>query len=232
MQSSAIIEVKDFDFSYGKKEVFSSFSMSVAPGSVHGILGANGAGKSTLFNCLFEHHKYPGITVAEGYEKEFCYLQTEPYHYPYMTGMEYLKIVCPPFSRTNIELWNEVFRLPLGEYVHNYSTGMKKKIALLGNILLGKKIMLLDEPTNGLDLETNEFFKLLVLRLKECGTTLIISSHVLDVLFTACDRITHIGGPGIVATYGKNEFGLLTAAMQANYGNKQQAILEKVLPIP
>ncbi len=231
MQPATVISIKDFDFSYGKKPVYRGFSLDIKSGRIHGFLGANGAGKSTLFNCIFHHEKYGAITTAEGFEKELAYLQTEPYFYPYMTGMEYLKIVCQPRKHSGIEQWNEVFQLPLGDYVHNYSTGMKKKIALLGNILLNKKILLLDEPTNGLDLETNEFFKLLVHRLKDHGITILVSSHILEVLFSICDAITLLGGHDKANTYSRAEFEQLKAAVQTGYGNKQQAVLDKLLPL-
>jgi ABC-2 type transport system ATP-binding protein len=229
MQPGAIIEIKDFTFSYGKTTVFSDLSLTIANGTIHGILGPNGAGKSTLFNCIFEHNKYESISVKESHKKEFAYLQTEPYFYPYMTGMEYLNIVCLPEKRSDIELWNEIFQLPFDEYVHNYSTGMKKKIALLGNILLGKKILLLDEPTNGLDLEANEFFKLLVMQLKKSGITVIISSHVLETLFNTCDFVTMLSKPAI--TYNKTEFEQLNLLLQVDYGKKQQEKLDRLLPI-
>ncbi|HEY9178429.1 MAG TPA: AAA family ATPase, partial [Flavipsychrobacter sp.] len=144
---------------------------------------------------------------------------------------EYLKILSGNVAPQQISLWNEIFQLPLEEYVHNYSTGMKKKIALLGNILLNKKILLLDEPTNGLDLETNEFFKLLIKRLREHGVTVLISSHILETLFGISDTITFLSGPGKATSYDKTEYQQLTTAMQTDYGNKQQAILDKLLPM-
>lgn len=231
MQPSAIIELNDFSFSYGKKQIFNNLSMVIEQGTVHGILGANGAGKTTLFNCIFNHHKHNNIVVEDSYKKDIAYLQAEPYYYPYMTGTEYLKILSNNAIHQQISLWNEVFQLPLDDYVHNYSTGMRKKIALLGNILLDKKILLLDEPTNGLDLETNEFFKLLIKRLKHHGVTVLISSHILEVLFSSCDVITLISGQGNTTSYNKAQYEELTIAMRKDYGNKQQAILDKLLPM-
>lgn len=231
MQPSAIIELNSFSFSYRRKNIFNNLSLVIEQGTVHGILGANGAGKTTLFNCIFNHHQYPGIVLDDSHKKEIAYLQAEPYFYPYMTGAEYLKILSGNIVAQQISLWNEIFQLPLEEYVHNYSTGMKKKIALLGNILLDKKILLLDEPTNGLDLETNEFFKLLIKRLKDYGVTVLISSHILEVLFSTCDSITLLSRPGKVTTYDKTKYEQLTMTMQMDYGNKQQAILDKLLPV-
>lgn len=229
MQPEAVIKINDFTFSYGKTNIFSNLSLSISIGTIHGILGPNGAGKSTLFNCIFEHHKHDAISVKESYRKELSYLQTEPYFYPYMTGTEYLNIVSPPEKNSDINLWNEIFQLPLNEYVHNYSTGMKKKIALLGNLLLGKKILLLDEPTNGLDLETNEFFKLLMAHLKKTNITVVISSHVLETLFNTCDCITMLSKPAI--TYQSTEFEQLHLLLQSGYTNKQQEKLDSLLPI-
>lgn len=231
MQPTAVIKLNNFAFAYGSKPVFTGISLHIAQGTVHGILGANGVGKSTLFNSIFNHHQHPAIDVADGYEKELAYLQAEPYFYPYMTGMEYLKIVAPQDKHTTISAWNEIFQLPLGEYVHNYSTGMKKKAALLGNVLLNKKIMLLDEPTNGLDLETNEFFKILISRLRERGTTIIISSHILEVLFNTCDSITLISSADTANTYHKQDYEQLRLTVQSDYAHNKQAMLNELLPM-
>ncbi|MEZ5015521.1 MAG: ATP-binding cassette domain-containing protein [Flavipsychrobacter sp.] len=231
MQSSTVIELKSFSFSYGNKPVHKDLNLLIEHGTVHGILGANGVGKSTLFNCLFHNYLHDAMHVAKGYEKELAYLQAEPYHYPYMTGMEYLKIICAKEKHADIKDWNSIFQLPLGEYVHNYSTGMKKKISLLGNILLDKKIILLDEPTNGLDLETNEFFKVLIAKLKQTGKTIIISSHVLEVLFSICDTITLISSIDKSATYTVENFGELKTTVQSNYGTDKQEMLDKLLQV-
>lgn len=230
MPASTILKLDHFNFSYGKKNIFEDLNLGFEQGMVHGILGPNGAGKSTLFNCIFNHTKFDPIKPTEGYEKEIAYLQTDPYFYPYMTGMEYLKIINRHTEKADAEKWNEVFQLPLDEYIHNYSTGMKRKVALLGNILLNKKIMLLDEPTNGLDLEANEFFKLLIARLKQRGTTIFIAAHILDVLFNTCDTITLLKSGNTTKTYRKEEFEELSSVIQTRYGDKMKSALDELLP--
>ena len=99
--------------------------------------------------------------VHETVGKAIAYLQSDAFYYPYMTGSEYLQIMAGGKLETEMAAWNKHFNLPLNEYVHRYSTGMKKKVGLLGVLLLKKDLLLLDEPTNGLDLETVEFVKAL-----------------------------------------------------------------------
>ena len=231
MEPDSIIEIENFSFSYSNLNVFNNLSLKIEKSSVHGILGANGAGKSTLFNSIFNHNKFDAITPAAGYEKELAYLQTESYFYPYMTGLEYVSILCQVKKTVDIALWNQIFQLPLNEYIHNYSTGMKKKIGLLGTVLLDKKIVLLDEPTNGLDMETCEFFKILVARMRQLGITIILSSHILESIFTTCNRITLLEGPDSAITYEKTAFEKLDSIIKANYTHQKQAVLDQLLPI-
>ncbi len=214
MAASTILQVTDFSFSYGTKPVLQNFSLALQRGGIHGLLGPNGAGKTTLFNCLFDAHKFPQIDVDETVGKAIAYLQSDTFYYPYMTGGEYLEIIAGGKLTPEIAAWNVHFDLPLNEYVHRYSTGMKKKIGLLGVLLLRKPLLLLDEPTNGLDLETVEFVKEVLLQLRSAGKTVLISSHIYESLLQVCDRITLLEPqePGI--TFERAAFGELTTLLE------------------
>ncbi len=213
MAAPTLLQVRDFSFSYGTKPVLQNFSLPLQAGSIHGLLGPNGAGKTTLFNCLFDAHKFPQIGVDETVGKEIAYLQSDAFYYPYMTGGEYLEIIAGGKLSAEIAAWNVHFGLPLNEYVHRYSTGMKKKVGLLGILLLKKELLLLDEPTNGLDLETVEFVKAVLLKLKSAGKTVLISSHIYESLLQVCDRITLLEPQGPGLTFERVDFGGLTALL-------------------
>ena len=230
MQIKTAIDVKDFSFSYGKQQVLQDLSLQVDMGSVHGIVGPNGTGKSTLFNCLFSHHRFPEITIQPGLEKEIAYLQSDTYFYPYMTGMEYLSILSKKKDKRVISHWNQIFELPLQEYIHHYSTGMKKKVALLGVMLLDKQILLLDEPTNGLDLDSCESVYLILERLQAKDKTILISSHIFETLTSSCDRIT-LMKDGAASTYEQASFPDLEKIIKCNYQEKYELLLDELMPL-
>lgn len=230
MPTKTAVELKGFSFSYGMHPVLQDFSLRVAAGSVHGIVGPNGTGKTTLFNAIFQHHKYPEISVSAGLEKEIAYLQTDTYFYLYMTGLEYLQILSGRKSREQINRWNQLFDLPLPEYIHHYSTGMKKKVALLGLILLDKKILLLDEPTNGLDLDSCEVVYLILERLRAAGKTILISSHIYETLTQSCDRITLMQGAAAPETFERPAFDELGRRIKSGYQQKFRGVLDVLLP--
>jgi len=185
-----MLEIKKISVSYGKNSVLENLSAQFSASSIHGILGVNGAGKSTFFNSLYGSKK-----VDEGevlldqvplVKRDIAFLQTENYFYPLMKGKEYLQLVAP---KKDYQVWNEIFQLPLDEFVEDYSTGMKKKIAFLGLILLDRKVYILDEPFNGVDLQSNEILISIIKSLKEKGKYVLISSHILSSLLIMSDNI-------------------------------------------
>lgn len=229
MPFETALEINKFSFSYGKKKILNDLSIGVASGSIHGLVGPNGTGKTTLFDAIFQHHLYPEIIIASGLEKEIAFLPTDPYFYPYMTGMEYLRIVSGKKEKQEIERWKDVFDLPLQEYVHHYSTGMKKKIALLGVVLLNKKILLLDEPTNGLDMDSCEAVYLILEKLKLSGHTIFITSHIYETLTKSCDRITLLQSGLPCRTFERKEFDQLADQIKGDFQEKFQLLLNELL---
>ena len=112
-------------------------------------------------------------------------------------------------SISDIEKWNKLFELPLFDYVENYSTGMKKKLAFIGIIAMDRSILILDEPFNGVDIESNEKLLQLLVRLKSTNKIIIITSHIIESLTRICDRISLIEHGLIKTTFEKNEFPIL-----------------------
>ncbi len=189
-----MISINDLHISYGKKKVIENLSVSLTEGNIHGIVGLNGAGKTTLLNTIFGLKKQEKGTIQWKNEsisrKSIAFLPTEPFFYPNITGKEYLEIF--PGNNFNLEKWNALFKLPLNNLVDNYSTGMKKKLALLSTIKPGKEILILDEPFNGLDLETTRILRSVILNLKKQGKTILISSHILETLTNLCDFLYYL----------------------------------------
>ena len=150
------------------------------------------------------------------------YLPTEPYFFSHMTGLEYLQLLC---NARNIELVNpeekNIFELPLQQYAINYSTGMKKKLALMALLLQGNEVLILDEPFNGVDIQSNILITEILHQLKAKGKTILISSHIFSTLAENCDEIYLLKDGCIVEKAGRERFSELEEAMKTiTIGNK------------
>ena len=219
-----MITIENLAKSYGTKKVLENINLNLEKGKVYGIVGENGSGKTTLFKCISGLEKHTGtITCEYGTPKEFLgYLQTEPYFFSKITGNEYLKLLCNARNINHIDL-NEknIFDLPLNEYAATYSTGMKKKLAFTAILIQENKLFILDEPFNGVDIQSNIIITELIHKLKEMGKTILISSHIFSTLNDTCDEIFLLKNGTINKSVLKNEFSLLESEMKEfAIGNK------------
>ena len=153
-----MIKIKKLSKFYGKNQVLNSIDLEFKKGKIYGIVGENGAGKTTLFRCLSGLENYKG-TITSDYTKlkdHLGLLLTEPFFFSKITGKEYIRLLANArqMKLTNIEEKN-IFDLPLNQYASTYSTGMKKKLALTAILLQQNDIFILDEPFNGVDIQSN-----------------------------------------------------------------------------
>lgn len=185
------IKLIQFAKQYGAKTIFDPISVEFKRGHIYGIVGKNGSGKSTLFKCIAGLETYENSIDTTNLNIGF--LPTEPYSINKITGNEYLTLLTSArkIEKGNINKKN-IFNLPLNEYIENYSTGMMKKIALMGLLLQKNDIFLLDEPFNGLDLESNLILKEIIEVLKRKNKIVLISSHMLENLISISDTIYYI----------------------------------------
>ena len=188
-----MIKIKNLSVSFSNNAVLVDISVDLQPNQIYGIVGLNGSGKTTFFNALSK-----SIQVTNGYmefngnpisDKDIGYLESVNFFYSRITGNEYLKIFSQTNPSFNLNSLQNFFKLPLDDLIETYSTGMKKKLALLGLLKKNRSIFLLDEPFNGLDLESNKILELIITALKEKEKTLFISSHIIDPLLKLCDVI-------------------------------------------
>ncbi len=213
-----MITVKSLYKSYGKNEILKGINLSFEKGKVYGVVGRNGAGKTTLFNCISGIEKYKGEVVCEQQPlKDYLgYLQTESHFYSRITGEEYIRLFCNARGVTVDDMEkSNLFNLPLNEYASNYSTGMKKKLALLALLLQKNDYYILDEPYNGVDLESNILISEIIKKLRELGKIVIISSHIFSTLEDVCDEICLLDEGKISNKYEKENFKDLSAKMQS-----------------
>ncbi|AZA73924.1 ABC transporter ATP-binding protein [Chryseobacterium indoltheticum] len=203
-----MLEIKNLSVSFKDKDVLQSLNLEIEEGIIVGILGKNGAGKTTLFESLYQSQKYSGEILWKKQKllrENISYLETENYFYPYITGREYLSYFAKDKLLKTIEL-AEKFQLPLEKYVQYYSSGMKKKLALIGMLMLDKPINILDEPFNGVDFEGVHLLYDIIRELKQSNKIVMISSHIIETLFHTCDRIVILENGLISNIFEKSDF--------------------------
>ena len=216
---------------YTKSRVLDSLCLNLSEGRIHGIVGLNGAGKTTLLNALYGLVKIDsGEISCEGEKitkKVLSYLATENFFYSNITAREYLSL----FKNTEFDSdkWNGLFSLPLDQIIDSYSTGMKKKLALLGILKQDKPIMILDEPFNGLDIETCRVIRSILLRLKDRGKTIIITSHIIETLTNLCDYIHYLENGTILYSKEKHEFAEFERDLFESIENKNIELLNELI---
>ena len=187
-----MIKIKELSKLFGNKEVLKNLSMEFSKGNVYGIVGENGAGKTTLFRCIAGLESYSGeiISDVKPLKNHLGLLLTEPFFFTMMTGREYIRLLCNARGKTNVDIDSKnIFDLPLEQYALTYSTGMKKKLAITAILLQENEYFILDEPFNGVDIQSNIILTEIILKLKELNKVVIISSHIFSTLSDTCDEI-------------------------------------------
>ena len=222
-----MIQVNNLTFSYGKSLVINQLNWNLACGRVHGLVGMNGAGKTTLFNLLagWLNPATGNIMLRNSpIRKNNCgFMETNPFFYPMITGREYLQVFMLKNKAFEPEPWNRIFKLPLDEVVDNYSTGMLKKLSLMGMLALDRELLILDEPFNGLDFEAVRQVQQILPALASKGKTVIVSSHITESLTTISHSISLLREGKIDFTLQKDQFGDLESMIQSSGGPSLEA---------
>jgi ABC-2 type transport system ATP-binding protein len=212
-----MISIRNLTKRFGEKEVLKNISIEFEKGKVYGLVGENGAGKTTLFRCIanLENHEGEIVADCQPLKNHLGLLLTEPYFFPKITGMEYIQLLC---SARNIRIDHmdkrNIFELPLNQYAATYSTGMKKKLALTAILLQDNHYYILDEPFNGVDIQSNILITEIIHKLKSLGKTVIMSSHIYATLSETCDEIQMLHDGNITQTVQRSQFAALEAEMK------------------
>ena len=193
-----ILSVNDVHKSYGKEKVLKGVSFEIEEQQIIALIGPNGSGKSTLLNIitnllaadrgeitiLNKHNKDPDIF------REIAYMQDNSVLYDYLTGYDHLQFIGDVQGISKKQIMETAERIGndgyLNKKVKNYSLGMKQHLLLAMAILNQPKLLILDEPLNGLDPTSAIRVRELLLELSKGGTTILLSSHNLGEI----DRVT------------------------------------------
>lgn len=217
---------------FGAHDVLTGVDLAVPAGEVHGLVGRNGAGKTTLLATIAGFVEARAGTIAvhgrEAQLRDLAYLPVDEYFYGHITGREYLGIFREPTQASRdesrwdawAEKWATAFELPLDQLIDGYSTGMRRKLAIVGALRLQRSVLLLDEPANGLDLEANQLLILVLRELAAQGAAILVTSHVLEALEAACDRIHLLDGGRIAGSYTLAELPALRTILLGDAGRR------------
>jgi ABC-type multidrug transport system ATPase subunit len=203
--------------SFGDKVALRDISFAVPKGQICGLLGPNGAGKTTLFRLMMGILKATQGTLLidrlDAFEDRVAvkrligFLPDEPIFYSYLSGREVLELSAAmhgldvPASMERLTPTIAQLRLAedIDNYAEDYSRGMKKKLGLLLALLHEPKLLVLDEPTNGLDVESTHLFYDLISETARQGTTVLFSTHLMDHVTRLCSHAVIINEGTVVA---------------------------------
>jgi ABC-2 type transport system ATP-binding protein len=208
---TAIIEVENLTKSYGSKRGIIDVSFQVEEGEVFGFLGPNGAGKTTTIRTLMALLKadtgtarIAGLDVWQesvAIKKIVGYLPGEPALDPNLTGgqiLEYFAHLRGGVDQTYLKELIRRFELDPSRRFRHYSSGNKRKVVLIQAFMARPRLLILDEPTNGLDPINQHEFTRLVDETRADGRTVFLSSHILSEVEQLCERVGIIREGGLV----------------------------------
>lgn len=214
--SELILKCENISKSFGKKQVLSDVSLNVYEGDILGFIGPNGAGKTTTIKLILGLQKMNsgtveinGFDIKKNFEKAISRVGTiveNPDLYMYLTGYQNLKLIKNLYKNIDKERIDEVVKLVkldqrINDKVSKYSLGMRQRLGIAQALLHKPNLLILDEPTNGLDPEGIKELRDLIKKLaKKEKMGILISSHNLAELESFCNKITIIKNGKVVET--------------------------------
>lgn len=191
---------------FGSKIIFENTTITIQENGIYGIVGKNGEGKTTLFKCMLSLTPFEGKISFKSEalkSQKIAWCPTEPALYEELTTAEFYDFYRELTSSTSNNS-KMLFDVTENQLIKNFSTGMKKKAYLNAVFQNDYSIYILDEPFNGLDLESN-YILIQYLKEKSKSSIIIISSHILEILYANCESIFVIKDKNII-NFQKGDF--------------------------
>lgn len=218
-----ILTIENLYKRYGRIQALKNVSFEIQKGRVYGILGPNGSGKSTTLGIVLNvvnrtsgNYSWFGgkVQTHEALKKVGAIIE-RPNFYPYMTAEENLKLVCKIKSINYAKINEKLDLVGLSERKDSkfstFSLGMKQRLAIASALLNDPEILILDEPTNGLDPQGIHQIRDIIKKIASQGTTILLASHLLDEVEKVCSHV-------IVLRKGEILYSGSVDAMSANEG--------------
>ncbi|RKR12292.1 ABC-2 type transport system ATP-binding protein [Maribacter vaceletii] len=196
-----ILTVTNLSKKYGSLLAVKNLSFTIEKGNVYGILGPNGSGKSTTLGIVLnvvnktkgEFSWFNGTTSTHEALKKVGAIIERPNFYPYMTALQNLKLVCKIKDVPENKIEEKLELVGLLDRKHSkfrtYSLGMKQRLAIASALLNDPEILILDEPTNGLDPQGIHQIREIIKKIAAQGTTILLASHLLDEVEKVCSHV-------------------------------------------
>ncbi|WP_293871508.1 ATP-binding cassette domain-containing protein [Flavobacterium sp.] len=198
---SSILSIKNLHKRYGKVHAVNNVSLEIKKGNVYGILGPNGSGKSTTLGIVLnvvnktsgDYSWFGGTMQTHEALKKVGAIIERPNFYPYMSAKENLELVCKikniNFSKVNEKLEIVGLISRKDSKFKTFSLGMKQRLAIASALLNDPEILILDEPTNGLDPQGIHQIRDIIRLIASQGTTILLASHLLDEVEKVCSHV-------------------------------------------
>jgi len=196
-----ILKIDNLYKNYGKIQALKNISFEIKKGNVYGVLGPNGSGKSTTLGIILnvinkssgQYSWFGGTIETHEALKKVGAIIERPNFYPYMTAYENLKLVCK-IKNTNYSKIEEKLELVglndrKDSKFSTFSLGMKQRLAIASALLNDPEILILDEPTNGLDPQGIHQIRDIIKQIAAKGTTILLASHLLDEVEKVCTHV-------------------------------------------
>jgi ABC-2 type transport system ATP-binding protein len=196
-----ILTVTNLTKKFGYLTAVKDLSFSIEKGNVYGILGPNGSGKSTTLGIVLNvvnatsgsFSWFDGNTSTHEALKKVGAIIERPNFYPYMTALQNLKLVCKIKEVSEERIEDKLKLVGLWERkdskFRTYSLGMKQRLAIASALLNNPEILILDEPTNGLDPQGIHQIREIIKKIASQGTTILLASHLLDEVEKVCSHV-------------------------------------------
>ena len=243
--SETILKCENLCKHFGKKQILDKVSLEVKQGDILGFIGPNGAGKTTTIKLILGLQsidsgtvKINGYDIQKDFEKAIEKVGTiveNPDLYMYLSGYENLKLIANLYKNVDKKRIDEVVKLVkleqrIKDKVSKYSLGMRQRLGIAQALLHKPNLLILDEPTNGLDPEGIKELRELIKKLAEKeNMAIVISSHNLAELESFCNKVTIIKNGKVVETSAINEVKKVEQSyiIELDNINNIEKILEK-----
>ncbi len=199
-----ILSLKNLHKKFGGIHAVNDLSFDIKKGNVYGILGPNGSGKSTTLGIILNvvnktsgsFSWYGGNLTTHQALKKVGAIIERPNFYPYMTAIQNLELVCKIKEIPFVKIVEKLKVVNLYERRNSkfstFSLGMKQRLAIASALLNDPEILILDEPTNGLDPQGIHEIRVLIKEIAQTGTTILLASHLLDEVEKVCTHVVVI----------------------------------------
>ena len=218
-----ILTVTNLTKKFGHLTAVKNLSFTIEKGNVYGILGPNGSGTSTTLGIVLNvvnatsgsFSWFDGASSTHEALKKVGAIIERPNFYPYMTAIENLKLVCKIKEVPNSRIEEKLTMVGLWERKDSkfktFSLGMKQRLAIASALLNNPEILILDEPTNGLDPQGIHQIRELIKKIASEGTTILLASHLLDEVEKVCSHV-------VILRKGENLYDGTVDGMLASHG--------------